>query len=322
MRLSMKMLGLAVGAIALIALAVVFVVQSGVFAERALPALESQREQVARITIRHKGDTLSLHKGEDGTWLVDTAGDAPVRDGLADALLDDLAGMTVAQKTTEPVSSRLDGSEAFAIALADEAGVGLALFAIRPEDGLPEGQALVVPDGGQPVVADRVPEINLSPEHWADVFIPQLAAERVRVLRVMTPDARMTTYERAAPDAPFRRVLADAGAPVDGAAIQQVVEAVETLKYDQVRQARDLAWSGATMIMAETFDGVALTLLSASSNNEVWVRVNAHYQAPPEGAAEAAATAEAEAERLNRMRAFAFLLPRETAEKLQGLMRS
>lgn len=322
MRLSMKMLGLAVGAIALIMLAVVFMVRSGVFAERALPVLESQREQIAQITIRHEGDILSLKKAEDGTWLVDTAGDAPVRDGLADALLDDLINMRVAQKTTAPVSARLDGSEAYAIALADKNGVALALFAIQQEDGGPDGQALVVPDGGQPVVADRVPAIDLSPEHWADVFIPQLAAERVRVLRVMTPDARMTTYERAAPDAPFRRVPADAKAPVDADSIRQAIEAVETLKYDRVRQAGELAWSGATMIMAETFDGVALTLLSASSNDEVWVRVNAHYQAPPEGAAEAAAPAEAEAERLNRMRAFAFQLPRETAEKLQGLVRS
>jgi|GEM_PF-3476792 len=320
MRLSKTVLGLAAGAIALIALAVVFVVQSGLFAERALPLLASQRDKVARITIQHDSQTLTLRKGGDGTWLVETAGEAPVREGLAEALLDDLAGMTLVQKAAGPAGSSLDGSGDFAIALADEAGVALALFALRPGEGLPEGQALVVPEGGAPVVAGRVPEINLSPEHWADVFIPRLEAKRVRVVRVMTPDARMTTYERAAPDAPFQRVAGDAGAPVDGESIRRALEAVEGLAYDQVRQAGELAWTGATMLMAETFDGVALTLLGASGEDGMWVRVNAHYQAPGEGAPDAAANAEAE--RFNRMRAFAFRLPPETADKLKGLLRS
>lgn len=318
MRLSKTVLWLAVGTIALVVLGVVLTIRGGLFAERALPALAAQRDQVARITIRYQNETLGLRKDEDGTWLVDTAGDAPVRDGLAEDLLDDLAGMAVVKKPAVKVSSRLDGSEDFSIALADRTGVGLALFALRPGDGLPEGQAFVVPEGGAPVVARRVPELNLSPEHWADVFIPRLEAKRIRLVRVMTPDARMTTYTRAGADAPFLRE-GDGAAPVDAGALRAAVAAVETLDYDEVRQARDLAWTGATMLMAETFDGVALTLLCASASDGMWVRINAHHQAAAEEVGKDGAAAEAE--RLNRMRAFAFRLKPDVADQLKGALR-
>ncbi|MCH8683792.1 hypothetical protein [Pedomonas mirosovicensis] len=322
MRVSKKVLGLAGLAIVLVAIAILLVVQSGIFSERALPALATQLDQIARITIRHKAETLGLRKADDGTWHVETAGDAPARDGMVDQLLDDLTGMIVAEKKSAPASARLDGSQAYAFTLADKGGVGLALFAIRHDDSLPEDQALIIPEGGKPVVAARVPEIDLSPEHWAEVFLPTVKAERVRVLRVMTPDGRMSTFERSAPNAAFQRVAADAGAPVNAEAVRQAVEAVETLKYDQVQQARDLAWTGATMVMAETFDGVTLTLLCKADDTGAWVRVNAHHQATPGEAPEAAGPAEEEAARLNRMRAFAFRLPRETAARLLGAVGS
>jgi len=294
----------------------VLLVRQDVFADRALPALTAQREQIARITIRHQQDAISFTKAEDGTWLVSTAGDAPVRENKVEALLDELADMRVVKReeNAPPLPQRLDGSNAYAIALADAEGKGLALIILRPEAGLEEGQMLLAEEGRAPILASHAPKISLAPEQWADVSIPTLAPERVRVLRVMTPDARLATFERPSAEAPFRRVEADAGAPVNAEAVRQAVETLGALRSEKVQQANDLAWSGATMVMAETFDGVVLTLLGARDDSGVWVRVNAHHQ--PQGSA---GTAEAEAEKLNRMRAFAFLLPQDLASALFGV---
>ena len=312
------------GVIAGLIVAAVILVRQDVFADRALPALTGQREQISQITIRHRQGNIGFRKDDDGTWLVSTAGDAPVREEGIETLLDDLADIRVATRdeNAPPLPARLDGAEAYAITLADSQGKGLALFAIQfkagqPEAGLKDGQALLAEEGGAPMLVSHVPELSISPDYWADVSLPTLAPERVRILRVMTPDARLATFERANAQAEFRRAEADAGVPIDAGAVRQAVEALGSLRSEKVQPANQLAWGGATMVMAETFDGVALTLLGARDETGTWVRVNAHYQgADAEGASK---TAEAEAEKLNRMRAFAFLLPPETAAKLFGV---
>ena len=319
MRPVWKGLALACVVVGLIVAAVILVRQN-VFAERALPILTEQRDQIAQLTIRYGQDTIGFTKTPDGAWLVSSAGDAPVREALVETLLDDLANMRLVEREegAPALPSRLDAEKSYAIALADSAGKGLALITLQPEAGSEDGQALLVQDAGQPMLVSHVPEIPLSAERWADLAIPTLAPERVRVLRVMTPDARLATFERASASAAFQRVEADAGAPVNAEAVRQAVEALGNLRSEQVRPANDLAWGGATMVMAETFDGVVLTLLGARddvhNDSGVWVRVNAHHA--PQGSAK---TAEAEAEALNRMRAFAFLLPSDVAAHLFGV---
>lgn len=318
MRPVWKGLALACVVVGLI-VAAVMLVRQDVFADRALPILTEQRDQIAQITIRHRQDTIGFTKAEDGTWLVSSAGDAPVREALVETFLDDLANMRLVrpEEGAPALPSRLDADATYAIALADAAGKGLALISIQPEAGEEENRALVVQDAGQPMRVSHVPEIPVSAERWADLSIPTLSPERVRVLRVMTPDARLATFERPNAESGFQRAEADAGAPVNAEAVRQAVEALGSLRSEKVRPANDLAWGGATMVMAETFDGVTLTLLGARDESGTWVRVNAHHQ-PPQGG-EAKAGAEAEAEKLNRMRAFAFLLPPEIASRLFGV---
>lgn len=315
MRPVWKGLALAGVIVGLIVAAVVLVRQD-VFADRALPVLTAQRDQITRITIRHQQESIGFTKAEDGAWLVATAGDAPVQDDKVKALLDDLADMRVVERdeAAPPLPQRLDGRADTVVALADAGGKGLALFTIRRDAGLEDGQALLAEEGRAPILVNHVPEIPLAPERWADVSIPTLAPERVRVLRVMTPDARLVTFERESAEDAFHRVEADAGTPITAEAVRQAVETLGSLSAEKAQQANGLAWGGATMVMAETFDGVVLTLLGARDESGVWVRINAHHQR--QGASD---TAEAEAERLNRMRAFAFLLPQETAAKLFGV---
>lgn len=314
MRPVWKGLALAGVVVGLIVAAVILVRQD-VFADRALPNLTEQRDQIAQITIRHQQSTIGFTKAEDGTWLVSTAGDAPVREALVETLLDDLSNMrlVVREENAPPLPDRLDGASAYAIALADAAGKGLALISLQPEAGAEEGQALLAQENGPPVLVSHVPEIPMSAERWADLAIPTLAPERVRVLRVMTPDARLATFERPSAEAGFHRAEADAGAPVNAEAVRQAVEVLGSLRSETVRPANDLAWGGATMVMAETFDGVTLTLLGARDDSGTWVRVNAHHQT--QGGTK---SAEAEADKLNRMRAFAFRLPPDIASRLFG----
>lgn len=316
------------GVIAGLIVAAVALVRQDVFAERALPALETQRDQITRITIRHQQNTIGFRKDQEGVWLVSTAGDAPVRPKLIETLIDDLADMRVAKRdeNAPPLPARLDGASAYAIALADGEGKGLALFALQREDGMKDGQALLAEEGGAPRLVSHAPALTVAAEDWAEVALPTLSPERVRILRVMTPDARLATFERSDARSDFRRVEADAGVPVEAGAVREAVETLGSLRSEKVRAANQLAWGGATMVLAETFDGVALTLLGARDGANTWVRVNAHYQAPPapEGAADEAQAepndkAAAEAEKLNRMRAFAFLLPPETAARLFGV---
>lgn len=314
MRPVWKGLALAGVVVGLIVAAVV-IVRQDVFADRALPNLTEQRDQIAQITIRHQQNTIGFAKAEDGAWLVSSAGDAPVREGLVEALLDDLSNMrlVVREENAPPLPTRLDGASAYAIALADAAGKGLTLITLQPEAGEEEGHALLAQENGAPTLVSHVPEIPMSAERWADLAIPTLAPERVRVLRVMTPDARLAAFERPNAEAGFHRAEADAGAAVNADAVRQAVEVLGSLRAETVRPANDLAWGGATMVMAETFDGVTLTLLGARDESGTWVRVNAHHQ--PQGGAQ---SAEAEADRLNRMRAFAFLLPPDIASRLFG----
>ena len=315
MRPVWKGLALAGVVVGLIVAAVILVRQD-VFADRALPNLTAQRDQIAQITIRHQQSTIGFTKAEDGTWLVFTAGDAPVREALVETLLDDLSNMRLVKRdeTAPALPARLDGASAYAIALADAAGKGLTLITLQPQAGEEGGHALLSQENGPPMLVSHVPEIPMSAERWANLAIPTLAPERVRVLRVMTPDARLATFERPSAEAGFHRAEADAGAPVNAEAVRQAVDVLGSLRSETVRPANDLAWGGATMVMAETFDGVALTLLGTRDEAGTWVRINAHQQ--PQGSAE---TAEAEADRLNRMRAFAFLLPPDIASRLFGV---
>lgn len=315
MRPVWKGLALACVVVGLI-VAAVMLVRQDVFADRALPILTEQRDDIAQITIRYGQDTIGFTKGDDGAWYVSSAGDAPVREGLVETLLDDLSNMRlVEQKEGAPaLPARLDGDKAYAIALADAKGNGLALITLQLEAGEEDGQALLMQDEARPVLVSHVPEIPLLAERWAELALPTLAPERVRVLRVMTADARLATFARTSAEAAFQREEADAGAPVNAEAVRQAVDALGALRSEQVRPANDIAWGGATMVLAETFDGVVLTVLGARDEAGVWVRVNAHHL--PDGSAK---TAEAEAEKLNRMRAFAFRLPDEMASRLFGV---
>src|SRR5690606_18531170 len=99
------------GVIAGLIVAAVALVRQDVFAERALPVLETQRDQITRITIRHQQNTIGFRKDQEGVWLVSTAVDAPVRPKLIETLIDDLADMRVAKRdeNAPPLPARVDG---------------------------------------------------------------------------------------------------------------------------------------------------------------------------------------------------------------------
>lgn len=319
MRLTGKTIALITGAVAVAIAIAVLLVAADPFGDRVVPGLDKQMDAVARVEIVRGGNTLKFDKAEDGSWVADSLGDAPARPGTVEDLLDKLAGMAPADDP-QPGNTNTMPDDAVTVTLKDAKGAVLNELTLgRPADA--KGGAGLVRLGakGQVVAAQDVPQISFDPAVWTEPALPGLGERQVRNFKVIFPDGRLANYTRAKPGEAFQQGEGNSAPPIDGQAIAQVAEALRSWSSVKVQSAKDMAWTGAPMVMAEAFDGLVMTMMPVADKAGTWVRVNAHFAAPANADPATAKAAQEEAERLNSMRAFAFLLPPEQAKVLSAV---
>lgn len=264
-----------------------------------LPDVAKRANDVARITITRATETITI-TGTDGNWQVSEKGDYPARIESVRAVVLGLAEL----REIEPKTSRLeqfpklgvqdpspsapgtdaDVPQSTLVTLADKDAKPIASVIIgNPKPGMsPETYVRRAGENQSWLVAGRV-EIPRDAAGWMDTKVADIKRERVKSVSVTHPDGKLVRVSRAQQsDAmalesiPAGKELKDAGAPdsISGALTGLMFQDVAALtKLDPAAPTGDD--KSGPRIEVRTFDGLVISIQSATHLGRSWWRLSA-----------------------------------------------
>ncbi len=265
---------------------------------RVFPSLAGHLNDVARVILARKAETINLVKAGDG-WQVAEKYDYPADFKKVRKLLVDLAELRpLEQKTSNP--SLFPDLQLEDLSAPDAKSVLVTLKGADGKDLLATyigKQRFAAAGTGNDAVYVRAANQNQTwlakgqlgveqgPVNWLDRELADVAHERVRKVTVTQPDGASLTVSRdKVADAHFTLAAVPKGKkPKSEFDVDQEASPLESLQFDDVRPAADVpapADGKAGSAEFTTFDGLTVHVDLLPKDKDTWLRFQASYAAP------------------------------------------
>ena len=276
---------------------------------RLFPGLSDHLNDVARVTIARKAETVTLVKTGD-RWTVAEKHDYPADFKKVRKLLVDLAELRpLEKKTSSPdlfpelqlENLKAPNAKSVLVTLKGADGKDIASTYVGKQEfarGGTGNDSIFVRKAGetQTWLAKGTLGVDPGAVNWLDRELADVAHERVEKVVVTQPDGASLTVSRAkVADAHF--TLADipkGKKPKSEYDVDQVAAPLEALQFDDVSPASDVAAPAdgkmGTAVIT-TFDGLVVHVDLLPKDKDTWVRFAASYAAPADKPSEADAKA-------------------------------
>lgn len=299
------LIGLAVVAAIAVAGAVVVSIENGPTTgdeppatARIFPDLAAHINDVARVIVQRKAETVTLVKSGD-TWAVAEKYDYPANFEKVRKLLVDLAELRpIEKKTSDPTlfpdlqleNLKAPNAKSVLVTLKGADGKDLAATYVGKAEfargGTNNDGVFVRPaKQNQTWLAKGTLGLDQGAVNWVDKKIIDVPHERVEKVVVTQPDGAVLTVSRdKVSDAHFTLADVPKGKKVkSGWDVDQVAAPLENLELDDVRPAADVpAPAGGKLGRAEitTFDGLVVHVDLLPQDKDTWLSFQASYAAP------------------------------------------
>ncbi len=288
-----------------IALSLLYFFASGLRSPRLFPDLEGD---ISVISITAAGNSLVLKRGSDDVWRIPAFGDAPVdpvkvtdlieslqnakrgEDNTADSALYDSIGLGRTATTLQLRSSKSDLLVDLRLGIKSNAD-GLGRFARLANDPISfvlEGFATISSNGMM----------------WTNAKPPKLDSNRLTQITLIEPSMQRMVLERS-DSGPWSRTDVKT---TNEARATALADTISNLQAQELRSAASINWFNAYIWLADTQDGLQLSLQAKRNGAIVWIRLNAAARR------DADAAVVAEATQINNLRHMAFAVSGDAAD--------
>jgi hypothetical protein len=275
--------------------------------EPAFPALREDPDAVAKVVLTTPEGSFTLVRETGDRWSALERFGYQVDEDQVRALVVALADMRLIEAKTrlperygrlevEDVDTKDAKSRLLRVESADGKVLAEAIFG-KQQQRLTGNQAagtyLRRPGEAQSWLASGGVAIDGEVVNWLDEEIVELDAERVALVEIRPESGPGYVAQRDAAGEPLQLAdLAEDETAKEGADLDRLAAAFAGLRFEDVKQRRDLAWPDAHhTATATTFDGVELTVQLAKIDGEPWAIFDARQVEPV-----APATGDGEAE--------------------------
>ncbi len=274
------------------------------------PRLFPNIAEASSIRVSDASSTMEIVRGPDDVWRIPTYGDVaadPVK------VQDMLAALQKAKrgdnKTADPMlyDSIGLGKAATLLTLRDRKGTTLVDLALGQSDSADSNQRFARLAGdAQSFLVNGLAAITSNGLAWSNAAPPRLNATRFTQITLIEPNLQRMELERGTSGRWSRTDVAT----TNEARAEQLATALSGLPPESLRGAGSINWFNAHILLADSRDGLQLSLQAKRDGDFVWIRLN--------GAArqDAAATVQAEAARINGLRQMAFGVRGDAADTL------
>ena len=282
--------------------------------ELLFPDLKEQLDAVTEVTVTDADGKVTIAREADG-WVVPGKGGYPADTA---ALRDLLFAIAEARKVEQKTSNseyydRLgllppDEDDGTGI-LVETAGDGAAVALILGDSVQGEYRYARIPDEAQSWLIDRNPDVPDGAAGWLVAGIVDIPASRIRSVTITHEDGETIRLQKEDEDAAnFTLMEIPEGRALSYPSVgNSIASAIDGLSLEDVRRAEQAGESEqattATTVYT-TFDGLQLTIDSATAEDETWISLEAEavpaeaeeQDAQPEGSVAAPGSPEPEAE--------------------------
>jgi hypothetical protein len=264
----------------------------------------------ARISITDANGSLELVRGPDNGWRIPAYGDVtadPVK--VADMLEALQQARRGDAKTADPALYDAIGlgKTATQLKVIDRKGatvVDIALGQTDPADSSLRFARL--PSEAQSFLVTGLASVTSNGLAWSNAAPPRLDPSRLNRITLIEPNLQRMELERRSNGRWSRTDIA----ATNEARAELLAAAMAGLPPEALRSANSINWFNAHILLADSSDGLQLSLQAKRDGDLVWIRLN--------GAArqDAAETVQTEAAQINALRQMAFGVRGDAADAL------
>jgi hypothetical protein len=257
-------------------------------------------DDVSAINITGAGNSLGLKRGNDDVWRIPDFGDAPADPAKVADLIASLENAKRGEDKTAD-SSLYDsiglGKAATTLQLRNSKGdllVDLLLGMNSSADGA--GRFARLAGAPQSFVLEGFSTISSNGMLWSNAKPPKLDSNRLTHITLIEPSMQRMVLERA-DSGTWSRTDVKVTNEAKAAALADVIS---DLQAQELRAATSINWFNAHIWLADTQDGLQLSLQAKRDGAMVWIRLNAAARQ------DASSSVVAEATQINNLRQMAF----------------
>jgi hypothetical protein len=287
-----------------VALSLLYFLASGLRSPRLFAELG---DDIGTITIADATTSLEMKRGEDDSWRIPAFGDVPVDPVKVADLLKNLQNAKRGEdKTADPTlyDSIGLGKTATNLRLANSKGEVLVdlLLGIGSNASSNQRFARLASDP-QTFLLEGFGSVSSDGMMWTNIKPPKLDSARLQQITLIEPTMQRMVLER----------LGDTWSRTDVPATNEakaaaLADAISNLQAQRIRSADSINWFNAQILLADSNDGLQLSLQAKRDGAIVWVRLNAAARQDAES------EVVAQAAQINNLRQMAFAVSGDAAE--------
>jgi Domain of unknown function (DUF4340) len=265
-------------------------------------------DDIAAITINDASTSLEMKRGKDAIWRIPAFGDAsvdPVK--VADLLQALQKAKRGEDKTADPALHETIGlgKAATNLQLRSSKGVLLVDLFLGSGSNADSNQRFARLAGEpQSFLLAGFGAVSSDGMMWTNIKPPKLESARLQQITLIEPNLQRMTLERDE-DGIWSRTDAPT---TNEAKASALADALSNLQAERLRSAESINWFNAHILLADSNDGLQLSLQAKREGTIVWVRLNAAARQDAEAAVVA------EAAQINNLRQMAFAVKGDSAE--------
>jgi Domain of unknown function (DUF4340) len=288
-----------------IALCLLYFFISGLRSPRLFPDLG---DDISAINITGAGNNLDLKRGSDDVWRIPGFGDAPVDPVKVADLIGNLQNAKRGEdKTADPAlyDSIGLGKAATTLQLRNSKGdllVDLLLGISSNADGI--GRFARLADDPQSFVLEGFSTLSSNGMMWTNAKPPKLDSKRLMQITLIEPSMQRMVLERSDSGTWSRTDVKE----TNEAKATALADVISNLQAQELRAAANINWFNAHIWLADTQDGLQLSLQAKRDGAIVWIRLNAAARQDADSAVVAEAT------QINNLRQMAFAISGDAAD--------
>jgi hypothetical protein len=274
------------------------------------PRLFPDLADAASISIVDGRDALELKRGSDDVWRIPSYGDVaadPVK--VQDLLTALKAAKRGDPKTDDPSLYETIGlgKGAIRLTLANRTNDVLMDLALGQPDTVDSALRFArIPSDAQTFLVDGLAMVTTNGLAWTNAVPPHLDVSRLTQITLIEPNLQRMELERGSTGHWSRTDVAR----TNESRAELLATALSGLPPEALRSASSINWFNAHILLADSKDGLQLSLQAKHDGDFVWIRLNAAARQ------DAAADIQAEAARLNGLRQMAFGVRGDAADAL------
>jgi hypothetical protein len=246
------------------------------------PALAPSLQNAARIEITNKGKILSLVRQGDAWGVADRGGYQVQREKLREMLTGLTELSLVEPRTADPAQFARLGlddpakpdSTATLLRVLDGAGKPIAELItghrrVRTQGNVPESIYIRRPGGQESWLAEGRLAVDADPAQWLDRDILNIDHTRIAAVAVTRGDVKLEFLRDG--DRLILKTPAE-HPPLDDFKLEEILRGLETLTFQEVKEAKDIPGEKIGAGIFVTTDGLTIEATLFRATADIWAR--------------------------------------------------